>query len=92
MSLNKFELDCRTCTEEQKKDRGCESNSPIPDRWQIGNEKFQRCPIKFIDNNAFWCIKAYNFLEKGILPRQGGWLDQANKFIEIMDFINSNRG
>lgn len=88
MNLNKFNLDCNACTKEQKEDRGCISNSPIPGRWQLGDDKFQRCPIRWVKPEIYWYIKAYNFMEKGILPRIGGWLDQSSKFINAMNFIN----
>ena len=28
-------------------------------------------------------------MEKGILPRAGGWLDQSNKFVSAMSLITS---
>ena len=87
MNLGKLDLDCKTCTKEQKEERGCEHDSRVPKRWQVGDYVFQRCPIKEVGSDFFWYIKAYNFMEKGILPRQGGWLDQSNKFIEAMVFI-----
>ena len=88
MSLGELELDCKTCTKEQKLDRGCESESKVFGRWQIGGYTFRRCPLKIIDSSYFWYIRAYNFMEKGILPRPGGWLDQSNKFIEVITFIH----
>jgi len=87
LNLDKLKLDCKTCTKEQKEDRGCTEDSIIPGRWQIGDEKFERCPIEYINSDIYWYIKAYNFMEKGILPRDGGWMNQSNKFIEGISFI-----
>ena len=72
-----------------KEDRGCEQDSPIPGRWSIGDIVLNRCPLKSVDNRIYWYIKAYNFLEKGVLPTSGGWLDQSNKFIEAMNLITN---
>ena len=33
-------------------------------------------------------ITAYEMFKMGFLPNQGGWLNQSNKFIEVMQFIN----
>jgi len=43
-----------------------------------------------IEPSVYWYFRAYNFMEKGMLPRAGGWLDQANKFIEAMSIISMN--
>lgn len=45
--------------------------------------------MAILDMDIFLYIKAYNFMEKGILPNVGGWLDQSNKFLEVITFIGN---
>ena len=82
-------LDCNACNEYQKEDRGCINDSPVPGRWKVGTEEYNKCPVKLVNISSNWLIKAYNFMEKGILPRSGGWLDQSNKFVSAMSIISS---
>lgn len=70
-----------------KIDRGCEKDSPIPDKWQMGRFKFQRCPLKSIDPSIYEYIRAYNRFEAGFLPNAGGWLEQPAKFNDVIDII-----
>ncbi len=59
-------------------------DSPIPDRWQLDGWKFRRCPRALAGEDVGWLIGAYNYMQLGILPRAGGWVDQSNKFIQAM--------
>lgn len=65
-----------------------EKDSPIPGHWQIQELSFQRCPKTQMTENVDLWIKAYRLFEIGLLPCGGGWLDQSNKYIEIMDFLS----
>ena len=87
--MSRFKLDCSRCSDNQKIDRGCTKDSPVPGRWKIGNVELSRCPISQLNEDSAWFIKAYALLEKGILPKVGGWLDQSNKFNEVMVFITN---
>lgn len=80
-------MNCAACNENMKIERGCLKDSPIPDKWQIGNIRFQRCPKKIIDPEVQVYIIAYNFYKNGILPNSGGWLNQTAKFIEMIGLI-----
>lgn len=82
-----FKLDCQKCTDKQKYERGCEKDSPLPGRWQIGEQMFQRCPLKTVNLSSYKMIQAYNFYKNGYLPNSGGWMDQSAKFIEAIDVI-----
>lgn len=70
-----------------KIERGCEKDSPIPGKWKIGDIEYRRCPVKMLDARVNIYIKAYNFLQSGILPSEGGWLKQTAKYIEAMEII-----
>lgn len=83
----KFGLSCNNCDDNQKVDRGCLEDSPIPGRWQIGDFVLERCPLSMISQESCWYIRAYNFMEKGVMPISGGWMEQSNKFVEGMSLI-----
>lgn len=34
-------------------------------------------------------MMAYKMFKAGFLPSNGGWLNQTNKYIEIMNFLDS---
>ncbi len=89
LNLSRYNLDCNACNEYQKEDRGCIKDSPIPGRWKVGTKEYNRCPVKLVNAESNIWINTYNFMEKGILPRYGGWLDQTNKFVSVMSLINS---
>ena len=86
-----IELDCRKCSEEDKIERGCNHDSPIQDYWVFGKEKYQRCPIRVINNKSLIYLKAFFFFEYQRLPNRGGWLDQPMKYTQIMMFIQSEK-
>jgi hypothetical protein len=65
-----------------------DKDHPIKKRWQIGDDYYNRCPHSTVPRETWYWLKAYQFFKQGILPTSGGWLDQTNKFNEIMLFID----
>jgi len=61
---------------------------PMEGRWQIADEKYQRCPLSILDDNFLSWGKAYGMFKNGMLPNSGGWLDQSNKYIEMMLYMD----
>lgn len=48
-----------------------------------------RCPVKALPVDFYTVGKAYYMLEKfGVLPSQGGWIDQSATLIEALEVIN----
>jgi len=82
--LHKFELDCRTCSEGQRIERGCEEDSPIPGVWKLDKWEFRRCPRSLVEKRSVEYLNAFFFFGKGYLPNAGGWLDQPLKFVQAM--------
>jgi hypothetical protein len=64
---------------------------PIKDRWKIGEYAYQRCPKSTVDDDTWFWIMAYNFYKSGQLPNSSGWLDQANKYNEVMLYIYNKK-
>jgi len=83
-----FSLDCRNCSEDEKVERGCEKDSPIPDKWQIDEDVFQRCPLRLITRESLEWKEAFNFFKANFLPNPGTWQEQPVKFLEAMKFID----
>jgi hypothetical protein len=59
------------------------------DRWQIGEMKFRKCPRLELTEDVSGWLYAYRMFKNGFLPNAGGWLEQSNKFIEVMCFIEA---
>jgi hypothetical protein len=85
--LHKFKLDCHACSDDQKIERGCEEDSPIPGVWKLNNWEFARCPKKLVEERSVEYVSAYFFFCKGYLPNAGGWLEQPGKFVQAMVII-----
>lgn len=89
VALPELNLDCDRCqgNPRLKIENGCFKDSPIPDRWQIGEHTFQRCPRKLVTRRSIAYIKAYNWMLRNQLPGNKPWDKQSAKFIEAMDVI-----
>jgi hypothetical protein len=66
---------------------GCEVDSTMGERWEIGNYKLKRCPLKVMTQEGLEFLEAYRFYKQGQLPCGGGWMDQAQTFIEAVGII-----
>jgi len=82
-------MNCRDCHKEQREERGCEKDSVIPGRWKIGDDFYQRCPIKLITEDTNEYLFAYQFYKEGFLPNGKGWANESMKFIQAMKIISS---
>lgn len=81
-------LDCKKCSDGVKIINGCEQDSTMGERWEIGEYKLKRCPIKEITQEGLEYLEAYRFYKQGQLPMQGGWLDQTNTFVEMVGILD----
>ena len=82
-------LSCKACNKELKIDRGCTEDSPIPERWQLKEFVSQRCPLSFIDTRVYLGINAFNYHQKGATPNNIGWINESNKYSELIKFITN---
>lgn len=83
-----WDLRCEKCSDGQKKFNGCDEDSHIPERWQVREWSWQRCPIKLITETTSCFINAYSFLQKGILPYHQGYKRNSNRYVEAMQIID----
>lgn len=75
-----------------KEINGCDKDSPIPDRWIIRDYRLKRCPMKEVTSEGLEYLRAYKFYKNGVLPAQGGWLNQTNTFIQAVEIIDTEIG
>lgn len=87
-------LPCSRCHENPslQRENGCVEDSPIPDRWQVGEYKFQRCPGAIVTKDSMYCIRIYNWMMRNQLPGNLPWDEQSIKFAEAMDLIAAEIG
>lgn len=82
-------LDCRHCTKQIKKARGCEGFESKKDI-QIYDDKIQVsiCPIKEVSLESRIILETYHFYKRGFLPSPGGWMEQSARMIEAFCFLD----
>lgn len=79
--------DCKTASREVRRLMGCDE--PLPNPWVFDGLTFERCPSFYVKSS--WLTHAfemYNWIEKGFLPFPGTYLDQPNKVIELVNYID----
>lgn len=86
--IPQWDLRCEKCSESQKKYYGCEEDSYEPNKWQIREWSWQRCPIKLITETTNCFLIAYNYLQKGILPYEQGYKRNSNRYVKAMQIID----
>lgn len=82
--------DCETASPEVKKLKGCDERLPEHLQWQFMGFKFDRCFNYYLRESSDFVQEAmdiFSWREKGFLPFQGTWLDQPNKVIEVLSFM-----
>lgn len=80
--------DCRTASPAVKRLMGCDEPLPVP--WVFDGLSFERCPSFYL-KDASWSgdvFEMYNWIQKGFLPFPGTFLDQPNKTIELVNYID----
>ncbi|MDD4873881.1 MAG: hypothetical protein PHE15_02760 [Dehalococcoidales bacterium] len=82
-------LDCRKCINEEKEERGCEKDSPIPGYWKFDEFETSRCPVKLITKQSIRLLEAFLHFKQGFLPNAGGWMDQPAKLFEAFEIVET---
>lgn len=74
--------------EKERKLLGCYNsyNEPIHETSDL---RYTRCIGNFNSDSASSWIESSDFFEKGIMPFQGGYMEQPAKVIEVMRIIRS---
>ena len=80
-------LDCHTCDETLRKERGHDTEGIIP--YWIDGRFVKRCPLTFITPLSWEYIKAFGFYEKNLLPNGNSWIMESNRYIQAMCIIDN---
>ena len=75
-----------------KRIKGCETPHKVAvHRIRQGDTKlnYSSCIGNFFSFSAMSWINFYNSFEQGVLPFQGGYMDQPSKFIDVMNIVSN---
>lgn len=100
-----LEVNCRTCPPGRRVWRGCEVPSERPilritcphclgagcEECRQGRFEVFRCPGRTVPRIAWELCRDLGLLESGILPGEGGWLDQPQTWVDALDLLASER-
>lgn len=75
-------LDCHTCDETLRKERGHDTDGIIP--YNIDRKRSFRCPLTHITPLSYEYIKAFSFYEKSVLPNGVGYMNESYKYGQAM--------
>jgi hypothetical protein len=81
------ELDCQTCDEKLREERGHDKEGIIP--FLVDGERIFRCPLMLVNKMSWDYIRAYSYFKDGILPNGTGWANESNKFNEAMTILGN---
>lgn len=81
-------INCSKCSDGVKAINGCETDSTMGERWEIGPYKSSRCPIKEITSDGLEYMTAYRFYKQGQFPCVGGWMDQSKALLDAIQTID----
>ena len=83
------DFNCQTCTAKHC-DRFPDSigpaNYPI---FELDGEKWNECPLPFVDDFSVHLIGLYSHYKNGLLPFGGGLYDHPKVFLDAMSIIEA---
>lgn len=84
MRADAEKYNCKTCTT-----RFCDAGRPAPfDKWVLPDGTPSRtCLLPMVTRHTRELLRYYDFYRAGHLPREGGMLNQPNKFIQAIEVI-----
>lgn len=79
-------------SEKYRRIKGCEKQLPMPvhkiRQGQIGLQ-YLSCIGNYFSYSSMTWINFYNSFEQGVLPFEGGYMDQPSKFIDVMNIVGN---
>ena len=84
--------DCKSCKRSGLCEvRGCLPGTKAATPYVIDGEEIWKCPLTFIDSEVSQSLSIWAGYKKGFLPDDGSYLDQSNRFVEYMEFLDANQ-
>lgn len=80
-------LDCHTCDETLRKERGHDTDGIMP--FLIDRKRSFRCPLTHITPLSYEYIKAFTFYEKSILPNGIGFINESHRYTQAMMILQN---
>lgn len=80
-------LDCRSCDDTLKAERGHDKDGILP--FIVDGKRVLRCPLTFITPVSLEYLRAFSFFEKGFLPNGTAWMNESRKFIQAMMILEN---
>jgi hypothetical protein len=68
---------------------GCEFENDMPERWQVRDYIWRRCPLKLITQETNNALVAYSFLKKGLMPYMNGYRLNSKRYLMAMQVIEA---
>ena len=75
-----FEMDCIRC-------KGTDEECPVCKG--SNKEQFYRCPYRYLTFDTVRFLRFYRFFKQGLLPVQGGVLDQSATFLRAVEIVEA---
>jgi len=82
--------DCQTAGPLIRSQLGCDEPLLKELSFSVDGIFIDRCPAFYLKNSnfAYEALEMHGWREKGILPFPGGYLDQPNKYVETMNYLD----
>ena len=85
--------DCKSCKRSGLCEvRGCLPGIKASTPYIIDGEEVWKCPLTFVNAEVSQTMTIWAAYKKGFLPDEGAFLDQSNRFVEYMEFLDGNQG
>lgn len=91
--MPRYRLNCRTCTEVQKRYRGCETKSSQPFILEIDGKKEEiwQCPFKLVTFETMEIMRFHRFYKEGFLPAVGAISQQSPILLDAFEIIDNEK-
>lgn len=89
--MPRFRLDCRICTKNQKRNRGCEGKPAQPFSLEVDGKKeeLSLCPVNLITMDTIKMMRYHRFYKEGFLPSPGAIVQQSPAILDAFEIINN---
>lgn len=73
---------------ELRRNLGCDEEAPRA-VFSLGGVEHRRCPMHYLDDDAWEFLRSYGHYQAGFLPESGGIADQSATFLAACAYLGS---